>query len=454
MGDFISEYQSRRAERIKQFQQEYTFYQRRCEKVAGSFKVETMRFLANLPEILREIDPNNELIDYVRRQISREERKIVEKIKEMQWLMYQKGREELGAIADGNIQSLIALSDKVKQSLTRIESLNKKTTQQLYDGLSTLEKQILFFFEAHNNYRLSQYHGSFYDEETSLKRASWPFFKIYAQKDPEKREENDKQIRETIKSLLEKGILSSNKQEADFITAYNDFIMRLRETKETLSTMAARNKESVLEILTIVGVEDQETRKRISCHSSYQDIEERVNALQSLLLSEEADMLLRSNIELFLIPKSEFCRYYTQLQETVGKCREQGLEIRITKDPHLYNSPHAISQLQEKIAKKERRDPKYNIEVATIILESLKKKKSIGESYIPRIYIRDTVYGKLSEKSAAAEFDQTLDVLIKSCAVIDYSKKGKTNEPISINPHVDEITEPALREKVRRVLEL
>src|SRR3989338_2969760 len=441
MRELINEYRSRRAERIKQFQQEYIFCHRRCDKVAGSFKVEVMRFLANLPEVIREIDPSSELREYVQQRIGREEAKIVEKIKEMQRRIHKKGREELVTIANSNMQSLLALSDKVKQSLTRTESLDKKTTQQLYDGLSTIEKQILLFFEAHNNYRLAQYYGSFYDEETFLKRASWPFFRIYAQKDPEKREENDKQIKKAIKSLLEKDILPSNKQEADFITLYHDFVTRLKETKEAFTTTTTRNKESVLEILTIVGVEDQEIRERISSHSSYQDIEERVNALQSVLLSEEADIILRSNTGLFLIPKSEFDQYFTQLQLTLGQYRGHGLEVKIIKEPHLYNSSHALSQLQENIAKREGHGPKYNNEVAMTILEALKKKSSIGESYIPRIYIRNTVYGKLNEKSATEEFDQTLDALVKSHAIIDYSKKGKKNSPISINPHLDEITD-------------
>ena len=72
-----------------------------------------------------------------------------------------------------------------------------------------------------------------------------------------------------------------------------------------------------------------------------------------------------------------------------------------------------------------------------------------GQAYMPAEYFRKNAAGKVEPASFSALWQQTFDELVRCGAI---SRKHKANPLYRLNPHVDEITNPYLREYMRVTL--
>lgn len=324
---------------------------------------------------------------------------------------------------------MMSIDDSVKSSSTRLEG---RPTPEIYASLSREELVVLKFLEGHNDYRLLLQRGVEVNltNKNELVRAFAVLTRL-----------GDDALRAATSALAEKGVLEAG--------AFADVSSRLAEMRGVLTEALAEGRT----VLDYLEIRDEEARKKVLSQCGQDELYSRVKVLEDALSTDSCAAILRANPGLFLQSRNDFDRYVAKLLEVRGPALTRETKEEILRSPERYSSLASLEALDGTAGARERQGRRaYNQHVARVIVEVLRSKRWIGNSYLPLRHLKDNVQRKLNDAREMEEFDETVHSMARARALIKHTKKGVTEAPISLNPHTSEIADEWLRETVKSVL--
>ena len=415
--DRLIEYIQNRLERINSLKDIRSTDSKSYDNAINNINLELGLVGDKSKDYLKEIDNREELENYLAENLANLESGLKTRIYAIRENLIKRRSQLLKNIVCANVKDLIEYSDKIKASEVISASLSKN------------EKAILEFIESHNNYRLSLQYKNLEDVAAEgIKLRYNDLRKIGA-----------KEVKSGLVSLINKGILDYSNPRS-----FRDMLVEIRERFYRLTD----KKKELREIVEIIGIQEGETKDKILAHCQYNVTIERISELEQVLSANIAETILKDNPGLLLEDKRRFESYIFKLKEVIAKSSKEEIFKSIKSSLREYSSIDSLEFLNKKSEKKQN-GHSYDLESVGEILNKLKSKKAIGDSYLPQMYIRNNITNKIGREW---DFDSTIKTMISAGALIHHTKKGKTEAPISINPHTEEITDRVLREEVRRTL--
>ncbi len=416
-------YIQKRQERIKKLKEIELARAEECTSSIESLYIGLKELTEKSCSAIKQIDKDNNLRNYLEEQTRN---------MHLQFRMRVQNRQEELARAKGQL-----LKDTAKYNVEELIELSDKIKNTRYNNFSNSEKAFLRFIDSFHNYRLAAQYGEIQGDNRLEKAQSE--YNVLKSIGAEK-------LKKTIARLIQRGILTDSDKKP-----LSDMLKEIKESSKSQHELEER--EDIKTALKILEIEDKKIREKITDNCRYADLEKRINAVEELVSQNASYAIFKENPSLFLESRERFDLYISKLKSLRDSSSQRELSDTIVKRTKDYSSLDSLESFNNEADfsnKEERSD--YNLQIADIVLSILKVKGSIGGSYIPLQHLRKTVFGKISEKYEAEEFDSTIKAMARAGALIRHTKKSATDAPISINPHLENIYDEELREKVRATL--
>ncbi|MDO8656333.1 MAG: hypothetical protein Q7K45_03780, partial [Nanoarchaeota archaeon] len=244
-------------------------------------------------------------------------------------------------------------------------------------------------------------------------------------------------------------------------------------------TRSRSTKEERLEYLTVLFNLDVEPATHIADNATLEQLEEMQSEMKNMLGENYFLKMVTINPAILLYPaENVFTKYHRTLSLVVGRIKRNGdreiLEQRFGVESNLerYVSLEKLTQLkQELLATTGEYAPAPMQTEAVFDLEEYKDKLLMkaemnvpvvraythgktalfkGEYYIPREYFRKNATGKVPANILDNNWEDVFDEMVRLKAI---TKKPKDASPLyRLNPHINEIINPYLREYMRVTL--
>ncbi|MDO8508057.1 MAG: hypothetical protein Q7S27_00065 [Nanoarchaeota archaeon] len=375
------------------------------------------RFIIEAREV--KSDPDGELIKYLERNIS--DLKV-------QFEMRLKFKKEEIARLRGQTKR-----DVAKENMEFLSELPNKT-KSIYNSLSSCEIEILKTIDSFYNYRLSIQYGEIEGENRSLmSKLNYDSLKPFG----------TQKVKNSLNSLVQKGLLDDADRKA--------IPIMFKEIRDYCRTTEDINERAnIKEILELVEINDENLKIKIMDRCKSGELEKRLYDLDQIVPNSQWN-LIRDNPRLFLMDNNSFEKYKNLLSQVASTNNSLDESIRI--EPTNYSSPEMLELLSpnnDSIGQS--RAIQYNSEMAMKIFQVLKRGGHIGECYIRIENLRRDINGKIKNENEMTSFYSNIKILISQGALIGHTKKGKTDFPISLNPHLEEIKSESLKKIAKNVL--
>lgn len=415
-------YIQNRQERIKKLKEIELAKAEECTSSIDSLYIGLKELIEKSCSPIKQIDKDNNLRNYLEEQTRNMHLQFRMRVQNRQEELARAKDQLLKDTARYNIEELIELSDKQKTSS--------------HNSLSRGERAILEFIHAFDNYRLAMQYGELQGEDR-LKETKSKYDSL--------RHIGTEKVKKCMARLIERDLLNASDRKSLY-----DMLKEIREVSRNQKEIEERANISV--ILEILNIEDRKTKEKILDNCNYKDLEERVSKIEDLISSDVGYVLLRNNPSLLLESRDRFDKYANNLSKLIEGLSGKDLEDSIKAELSTYSSLDAVDFLITSKENNHLSGGDYNKEMSKIIIELLRKKGYIGNSYIRLENLRRDVSGKIEKKDEMCNFYKNIRILMRTGVIIAHTKKSKTEFPVSLNPHYDEVADNYLKETLKTAI--
>jgi len=250
---------------------------------------------------------------------------------------------------------------------------------------------------------------------------------------------------------------------------------RIQEVVPILSIFTVPDsQQDKIEYLTVVFGLPPERAQAYASKVTLEGLESFYRKLSSVMEEEYAQALVKINPELLLYPPRNLVTQYRSslrvIREAIRRDPERQDELEekygIRSNLHRYAKLESLVALKEELLKdissgEETNQGHFNLDVYKSqllqkagldqeIVRGLTEGKNgrlIGKMYAPKRHFEANVHGKVSPQSLL-QLDHTFEEMIRAKAMV----KQPTGPVYSLNPSIEDITDPYLREYMRITL--